>query len=72
VIIVEFLNRLDRYATGYITFFDIKSREVIWATKMKGLPGGKHGPEEYYGNGIVELYVYFFGKYYHHILKEYK
>lgn len=73
VIIIEFMykyDRSDRYVTGYVTFFDIKSREVLWATKMKGLPGSKYGFAMYWIEGIKELYDYFIGKYYNKSLRE--
>lgn len=68
-IIVESLNKPERFVTGYVTFFNIQSRELLWVIKMMGLPGGKHGFVEFYGNGIVELYVYFFGDYYKQTIK---
>lgn len=69
VIIIENLNKPERYVTGYLTFFDIATKEVLWTTKMKGLPGGKWGAELYYRNGILELYPYFFRKYYSKTIK---
>jgi len=71
VIIVENLNKPERYVTGYLTFFDINTKEVLWTTKMKGQAGGKWGPEEYYRNGLVEIYPYFFRKYYSKSIKEF-
>ena len=69
VIIIENLNKPERYVTGYLTFFDVATKEVLWATKMKGEPGGKWGAELYYRNGILELYPYFFRKYYNKTIK---
>jgi len=70
VIIIETMNKPQRYVTGYLTFFDIKTREVVWATKMKGLPGGKWGAELYYRNGLIELYDYFIARYYHKVMRK--
>jgi hypothetical protein len=70
VIIIENLNKPERFVTGYLTFFDVATKEILWATKMKGEPGGKWGAELYYRNGILELYPYFFRKYYTKTLKK--
>jgi len=70
VIIVETMNRPQRFVSAYLTFFDIATREVLWTTKMKGLPGGKTGPEVYYRNGLIEVYKYFFSRYYHKRIRE--
>jgi hypothetical protein len=70
VIIVETMNRPQRFVTAYITFFDISTRELYWTTKMKGLPGGKHGVEQYYRNGMIEVYKYFFSKYYNKRIRQ--
>jgi hypothetical protein len=64
VIIVENLNRVERFVSAYMTFFDIQTREVLWTTRMKGLPGGKSGVEVYYRSGFIEVYKYFFIRYY--------
>lgn len=64
VMIGENLNKSDRYATAYITFFDVKSKELIWVTKMKGLPGSKWGFSKYWYEGLLECPHYFFSKYY--------
>jgi len=67
VIIIELMHktdRSDRFVTGYVTFFDIKTKELLWVTKMKGLPGSKYGFAMYWIEGIKELYEYFMGHYY--------
>lgn len=64
VLIIENLNQPERYITGYWTFFDIETREVLYATKMKGLPGSKYGYSQYWKEGMVELYEYYFRDYY--------
>lgn len=63
-IILESYNKPERYVTGYVTFFDIESREILWSTKMKGLPGSKWGFAKYVFEGFVELYQYFVDDYY--------
>jgi hypothetical protein len=65
VIILEAYNKSERYVTGYVTFFDIQSREILWSTKMKGLPGSKWGFTKYLFEGFVELYHYFVNDYYY-------
>lgn len=72
VIIIEMMNTekdLGRFVTGYITFFDIATREVYYATRMKGLPGSKWGFDDYWVNGLTELHAYFFADYYSKLLK---
>lgn len=72
VVIMEMMNDEKdpfRYASGYVTFFDIESREVYYTTKMKGLPGSKWGFEDYWFNGITEIFDYFFAKYYSKTMK---
>lgn len=67
VVIVEMMNAekdLGRFITGYLTFFDIKSREVFYSVRMKGLPGSKWGFEDYWFNGMTELYAYFIKDFY--------
>lgn len=70
VLVVETMNKPERYVTGYLTFFDLATREILWATKMKGEPGGKWGVELFYRNGLIELYDYFMGKYYNRTLNQ--
>lgn len=70
VLIVENLNKPSRYVTGYFVFFDIESRQVLYANKMKGNPGSRYGFSQYWKNGMYELYAYFFGKYLKRLLKE--
>lgn len=64
VVIVEMFNKPEIYISGYITFFDIATRVVYYATKMKGLPGSKWGFNDYWFNGLTELYDYFVKYYY--------
>lgn len=64
VIIIESFHKPEKYVTGYVTFFDIQSREILYATKMKGAAGSKSGFNLYWGNGIKRITGYFFDKYY--------
>lgn len=70
VLIIENLNKLERYITGYWTFFDISTREILYATKMKGLPGSKYGFAQYWKEGMVEIYEYYFRDYYKRAIKK--
>ncbi|NJN24832.1 MAG: hypothetical protein HC819_01985 [Cyclobacteriaceae bacterium] len=58
------MNKPDRFTTAYITFFDIESKEVLWTTKTKGLPGSKWGYKYYWFEGYVECLKVFMSKYY--------
>jgi len=72
VVIIEMMNDEKdpfRYASGYVTFFDIATRDVYYTTKMKGLPGSKWGFDDYWFNGFTELFDYFFADYYNKIYK---
>ena len=64
VLIIENLNKPERYITGYFTFFDLQSREILYTTKMKGLPGSKYGFSQWWKEGMVELFEYYFRDYY--------
>ncbi len=64
VLIIESMNQPERYITGYWTFFDIQTREILYATKMKGLPGSRYGYTQYWKAGLEELYAYYFRNYY--------
>jgi hypothetical protein len=72
VINVEELNKTERFVTGYVTFFDIKTKEILWTTKMKGKPGSKYGLAMYWLEGVSELYEYFNGDIYRKTIKTYK
>lgn len=72
VVIIEMMNSerdLGRFVTGYLTFFDIATREVYYSVRMKGLPGSKWGFEDYWFNGMTELYAYFIRDYYGKLIK---
>lgn len=64
VIIIENFNKPERFVTGYLTFFNIETRKILWATKMKGVPGSKWGFTQYYYQGLVELYDYYIRDYF--------
>jgi len=72
VIIVEMFHKPERVVTGYVTFFDIASREVYYATKMKGVAGSKSGFNLYWSNGIKRIIGYFFDGYYLKAVKQHK
>jgi hypothetical protein len=71
VIFIENFNKPEVYVTGYFTFFDLATKEVLWATKMKAVLGSKWGAEDYYRTEIMKLYSYFFRRYYSKTIKEY-
>ena len=64
VLILESYNEPEKYVTGFVTFFDIENREILWATKMRGLPGSKWGFTKYVYEAFVEIYDYWLRKYY--------
>ena len=53
VIIPENFNKNFEAATSWITFFDIKTREVLWAVKTTG-KCSHMGYTAHWGSGIVE------------------
>jgi hypothetical protein len=67
VLVIENMNKPNRYVTGYFAFFDIESRRIVHALKTKGLPGSKYGFHHWWKEGFIELFGYFFGKYYRNI-----
>jgi len=59
VINLENFNKEERYLTAYFTFFDIATRQILWATKIRSRPGG-HGMTAYWGEGIrdgIKIYM---------------
>jgi len=60
VVIIEMFNKPDKCVTGYMTFFDISTREVYYTIKMKDDAGGSGGFNYYWGNGIYKLTTQFF------------
>ncbi len=64
VIIAENMNKNERYTTAFVTFFDLETRQLLWVTKMKGLPGSKWGFSKYWYEGYLECFYYFLKKYY--------
>lgn len=53
VIIPENFNKNTESATSYVTFFDIKTREVLWMVKVSGACSHM-GYTAHWGTGIVE------------------
>lgn len=71
--IVEMFHKPEVVVTGYVTFFDIASREVYYSTKMKGVAGGGGGFNLYWSNGIKRIMQYFFvNGYYSKAIREIK
>lgn len=62
VLIIENLNKPNRFISGYFVFFDLTTREVLHATKMKGLPGSKYGFTQWWKEGMIELFDYYFNR----------
>jgi len=55
VIIVENFNDRNNNLTEYCTFFDIASKEVLWATKVVGVPFGI-GMTKHWGYGVFDAF----------------
>ncbi len=71
--IVEMFHKPEVVVTGYVTFFDIATREVYYSTKMKGVAGGGGGFNLYWSNGIKRIMQYFFvNGYYSKAMKQFK
>lgn len=51
VIVVESLDKIKEQGTGYITFFDVKSKQVLYNHKVVGEPGG-FGFRNYWARAI--------------------
>lgn len=60
VIIIEMFNKTEKYVSGFVTFFDIESREVLHSTRISGEAGYKYGFNKYWANGIINLTQEFF------------
>lgn len=70
---VELFNNpkgVSRFVTCYYVFFDIETREILYAVKTKGLPGSKGGYNRFWAVGLIETYNVFL-KYYKKQLKAY-
>ena len=70
VLIMENVNSIEKYASGYFTFFDINTKQILYATEMKGFAGTPAGgPKYYFGyseywmHGMREMYTLFFRYY---------
>ncbi len=53
VVNAENLNKRGEYVSAYYTFFDIKTREVLWSTKAKG-NASSYGMTEHWARGILD------------------
>ncbi len=72
VFIIESFNKPQRYVTGFTTFFNIQNKEVLWSTKIKGLPGSKYGFIQYLYEGFIEIYDLYLSNFYKKQIKLYK
>jgi hypothetical protein len=56
VIIVESLNKPEREATYWITFFDIKTKKVLLTEQITGIPSGA-GIRNYWANSFYNALI---------------
>jgi len=70
VINIENFNKPNEYISAYFTFFDIQTREILWASKIKGEPGG-WGMNGFWSNGLTNTTKVFIDKNYKPTYKEY-
>jgi hypothetical protein len=63
VIVLENFNKIGEYITAYFTFFNIGSKEILWATKVRGKPGG-FGMSAYWAAGIRDATKLYMNKVY--------
>lgn len=63
VFIPENFNKRQEKAMTWFVFFDIRTREVLWATEVSG-KCGHAGYTAHWGTGIVEGFKYFARKIY--------
>lgn len=61
--IVSELNKDDEKSIGYITFFDIASRELLFVVKVQGLKGGYGMSRHWYERFSGAWYNYFYQKF---------
>ncbi|UII28843.1 hypothetical protein LVD15_10570 [Fulvivirga maritima] len=54
VYVMETLNKNEKRASIYVTFFDIASKEIIWSKKYYGAAGG-FGLRNYWARPILEV-----------------
>lgn len=62
VVNVENFNKPQERGVMYITFFDIKTRELLWAVEMYG-PSGGWGMTSYWSTSIQNAFDKFFDLY---------
>lgn len=63
VLIPENFNKREEQARMWVVFFNIQSREVLWATEVYGKCGGA-GYTTHWGSGIVDGFKKFIRKVY--------
>jgi len=63
VIIAENFNKNYESSTSWVTFFDIRTREILWTVKVTG-PCSHMGYTAHWASGIVEGFKNFIGSAY--------
>lgn len=71
VVVVESFNKIKEHGTGYIVFFDLDSREVLYSHKLIGEAGG-FGFRNYWAGAIHNWLKYTKGAVMKDIRKKYK
>ena len=68
IIIADEMRKRDITVTAYVTIFDLESKEVLYACKMKGKAGDKGSVARFYGKGVIYINSYFW-RYYKKLYK---
>ncbi len=63
VIIMESFEKKTERATGIFTFFDIKTKKILWATKVWGVADGT-GFTNHWAIGMLEMYKHYIDEVY--------
>ncbi|MDP6908108.1 MAG: hypothetical protein QF371_01320, partial [Flavobacteriales bacterium] len=71
VVVVESFDKIKEQGTGYITFFDVASKKVIYSHKVIGEAGG-FGFRNYWARAIYNWMKYTKGKVMKDIKKKHK
>ena len=72
VIIAECMNKPDKFTTGYVTFFNLENKSLLWVTKMKGRPDRKSKFSKEWFYGFEETILYWIPEFYEPKIKEIK
>ena len=62
------LNKRREQVIAWFTFFDIQTREILWATKVKGAASGT-GMTAHWGDGMISATKRYVDKVYKKQLK---